>query len=99
MICGRQDAVVTCDCEELAVLTRVHRVLSSQARILPGLSLRLYLLLQWLTFLVASVDLVIGYWSNIAAWTGFCATKVIPYQNLADWYAYSSTVQDAAASC
>jgi hypothetical protein len=48
---------------------------------------------------VISVNLVIGYWANIAAWTGFCATKAIPYQNLADWYTYSSTVQGAAASC
>jgi hypothetical protein len=48
---------------------------------------------------VFSANVVIGYWSNIAAWTGFCATKAIPYQNLADWYTYSSTVQGASATC
>jgi hypothetical protein len=43
------------------------------------------------------VEVVKGYWANIAAWTGFCRTKVgfmgVPYNNLADWYTYSSTIQ------
>jgi hypothetical protein len=38
---------------------------------------------------------VTGYWAKVAAWTGFCETRRIPYQNLADWYSYSSTVAGA----
>jgi hypothetical protein len=42
---------------------------------------------------------VTGYWAKVAAWTGFCATRRIPYQNLADWYSYSSTVEGASKTC
>ncbi|EIN06022.1 hypothetical protein PUNSTDRAFT_145401 [Punctularia strigosozonata HHB-11173 SS5] len=34
---------------------------------------------------------VINVWARIAAWTGFCASKDIPYSNLADWFQYSAT--------
>jgi hypothetical protein len=42
---------------------------------------------------------VVEYWNNLLAWTGFCASGKIPYQNLADWYQYSSTVPGAVNSC
>jgi hypothetical protein len=45
------------------------------------------------------VNVVIGYWANIAAWTGFCGSKAVPYKNLADWFMYASTVQGARATC
>jgi hypothetical protein len=37
---------------------------------------------------------VIGYWEKIAAWTGFCSAlgRAIEYQNLADWFQWSSIV-------
>jgi hypothetical protein len=36
---------------------------------------------------------VIAYWEAIAAWTGFCSgTRAVPYQNLADWFQWSSVV-------
>ncbi|KAF8963185.1 hypothetical protein BDZ97DRAFT_1822197 [Flammula alnicola] len=41
---------------------------------------------------------VIDFWETISAWTGFCGTREIPYQNLADYLQYSSTVK-AATSC
>jgi hypothetical protein len=35
---------------------------------------------------------VIGYWEAISAWTGFCPNRYVPYQNLADWFQWSSVV-------
>lgn len=32
-----------------------------------------------------SASYVINIWTSLSAWTGFCATKEIPYNNLADW--------------
>lgn len=36
---------------------------------------------------------VIGYWEAISAWTGFCSSRNVPYQNLADWFQWSSVVE------
>ncbi|KAF8963177.1 hypothetical protein BDZ97DRAFT_1822163 [Flammula alnicola] len=44
------------------------------------------------------VSYVTDFWDTISAWTGFCGTREIPYQNLADYLQYSSTVK-AATSC
>jgi len=41
---------------------------------------------------------VIGFWEKVSAWTGFCATREIPYKNLADYLQFSSTVK-AATTC
>jgi hypothetical protein len=41
---------------------------------------------------------VIDFWETVSAWTGFCATREIPYKNLADYLQFSSTVK-AATSC
>ncbi|GLB42926.1 hypothetical protein LshimejAT787_1203750 [Lyophyllum shimeji] len=41
---------------------------------------------------------VIDFWNTVSAWTGFCSTRNIPYQNLADYLQYSSTVK-APTSC
>jgi hypothetical protein len=46
-----------------------------------------------------SSSFVINSWANIAAWTGFCQTKAIPYRNLADYLLYSSNVKGAAQKC
>jgi len=41
---------------------------------------------------------VVDFWETVSAWTGFCSTREVPYQNLADYLQYSSTVQ-APTSC
>ncbi|KAG2363989.1 hypothetical protein BDR07DRAFT_1355706 [Suillus spraguei] len=38
-----------------------------------------------------SVDYVIGFWGIISAWTGFCDTRAIPYENLANYLSYAAT--------
>ena len=50
-------------------------------------------------FYATSTDFAIDAWTHIAAWTDFCETKEIPYQNLADYYKWSSTVAGPATSC
>ncbi|OAX40705.1 hypothetical protein K503DRAFT_842437 [Rhizopogon vinicolor AM-OR11-026] len=35
------------------------------------------------------VSIITAQWDTIAAWTGFCDTENIPYENLADWLEYS----------
>ena len=35
--------------------------------------------------LPCSASYVINTWAKLAAWTGFCETRDIPYGNLADW--------------
>jgi hypothetical protein len=66
----------------------------------PGQSVFPYHMITFYSNLInCSVDIVFGYWANVAAWTGFCATRAIPYQNLADWFTYSSTVIGAVAKC
>jgi len=42
---------------------------------------------------------VIPPWLEIVRWTGFCATNVVPYGNLADWFQYSSSVINSAPKC
>ncbi|KAI0757834.1 hypothetical protein C8Q80DRAFT_1265676 [Daedaleopsis nitida] len=44
-----------------------------------------------------SGDVVLGWWANIATWTGFCTGTscvdgAIPYNNFNDWYHFSSAV-------
>ncbi|KAF8063347.1 hypothetical protein FPV67DRAFT_238303 [Lyophyllum atratum] len=41
---------------------------------------------------------VIDFWNTVSAWTGSCLTREIPYQNLADYLQYSSTVK-APTTC
>jgi len=36
-----------------------------------------------------SADYVENFWSIIAAWTGFCDTLEIPYNNFADYLSYA----------
>ncbi|KAH7919564.1 hypothetical protein BV22DRAFT_1183768 [Leucogyrophana mollusca] len=38
-----------------------------------------------------SPDYVISFWNIISAWTGNCATKEIPYANLADYLTYAAS--------
>ncbi|KAG2068335.1 hypothetical protein BDR04DRAFT_1079502 [Suillus decipiens] len=38
-----------------------------------------------------SVDYVIEFWGIISAWTGFCDTRAIPYENLANYLSYAAT--------
>lgn len=40
----------------------------------------------------ASADVVVGYFRRIQAWTAFCGSDGIPYQNIADYFQYSSAV-------
>jgi len=42
---------------------------------------------------------IINFWSHVSAWTGFCNTRNIPYQNFADYLQYSSTVKGPTAVC
>ncbi|EIW76586.1 hypothetical protein CONPUDRAFT_139359 [Coniophora puteana RWD-64-598 SS2] len=37
-----------------------------------------------------SSDYITGFWKSVAAWTGNCDTLEIGYDNLADWFQYSS---------
>ncbi|KAG1810207.1 uncharacterized protein HD556DRAFT_1302556 [Suillus plorans] len=38
-----------------------------------------------------STDYVIEFWGIISAWTGFCDTRTIPYDNLADYLSFAAT--------
>lgn len=38
-----------------------------------------------------STSYVQNFWSIISAWTGFCDTQEIPYDNLADYFQYAAT--------
>jgi hypothetical protein len=49
--------------------------------------------------MVVRVDEVIAAWNKVAAWTGFCQTKAVPYANLADYLKFSSDVNGAVAKC
>ncbi|KAF7977602.1 hypothetical protein HWV62_3210 [Athelia sp. TMB] len=44
-----------------------------------------------------STDLVVEYFDRIAAWAGYC-DEGVPYDNTADYYQYSSTVDGAESS-
>ncbi|PPQ76781.1 hypothetical protein CVT26_001953 [Gymnopilus dilepis] len=49
----------------------------------------------------SSAQAVIGWWEAVVAWTGFCDTSAVPYQNFADWIEYSTQpgVCPAVQSC
>ncbi|KAF8891607.1 hypothetical protein CPB84DRAFT_1683292, partial [Gymnopilus junonius] len=49
----------------------------------------------------SSAQAVINWWQAVVAWTGFCSTSTIPYQNFADWIEYSNLpgVCPAVLSC
>ncbi|EDR08942.1 uncharacterized protein LACBIDRAFT_294094 [Laccaria bicolor S238N-H82] len=38
-----------------------------------------------------SPDYIVNFWGIISAWTGSCATKEIPYQNLADYLQFAAS--------
>ncbi|EGN94900.1 hypothetical protein SERLA73DRAFT_187999 [Serpula lacrymans var. lacrymans S7.3] len=46
-----------------------------------------------------STDYVSNFWGIISAWTGFCDTKEIPYDNLADYLSYAATSGYHPAAC
>ncbi|KAH7919557.1 hypothetical protein BV22DRAFT_1040770 [Leucogyrophana mollusca] len=39
----------------------------------------------------SSSEYVIYFWSLVSAWTGYCDTREIPYNNLADYLTYAAT--------
>ncbi|KAG1852560.1 hypothetical protein C8R48DRAFT_724149 [Suillus tomentosus] len=41
-----------------------------------------------------STDYVIEFWGIISAWTGFCDTRAIPYDKLADYLSFAATSED-----
>ncbi|KAG1811946.1 hypothetical protein EV424DRAFT_116269 [Suillus variegatus] len=41
-----------------------------------------------------STDYVIEFWGIISAWTGFCDTRTIPYDKLADYLSFAATSGD-----
>ncbi|KDR86157.1 hypothetical protein GALMADRAFT_404420 [Galerina marginata CBS 339.88] len=49
----------------------------------------------------SSAQAVIGWWQNVVAWSGFCQSSSIPYQNFADWIEFSNNpgVCPAVQSC
>jgi hypothetical protein len=46
-----------------------------------------------------SITPVLEAWETVAAWTGFCDTLNIPYQNLVDWFRFSSDIKGAVEKC
>jgi len=46
-----------------------------------------------------SADYPIAQWAKISAWTGFCTTREIPYNNLADYYQFAATVPGSTLQC
>jgi hypothetical protein len=44
-----------------------------------------------ISVLSLSNEYVIDFWGVISAWTGFCDTRAIPYDNLVDYLSYAAS--------